>query len=275
MSLQLQNFSLAVIERFGLNEEEKRQLLETCQFQSQKLNEANIVKSIWDAAWKLAGKSQSDYVQFSLKKHAFDVIRGHFGRANEPPNILERKAAALSKFVLDYLITLHKICGEIDAVALSNMFGAASLRPALKPLISEAQWQLHGLHEITLDEVIDRAVYWNGEKLGELEVADIFCCIRTTYYQIKELLGNISCVNVLDLDPSFQEEKSMLLQKDISSFARLQLTSSVDARIFNGDKNALYRDLTEMREHREALDLFYIKIVNVKKIVRLEREFHA
>lgn len=268
MSLQLQAFSAALQKRFEFNEQEMKSLTETYRFRSEPLNEKNIIPTIWDGALKLLGKSSSNYVLQKLKSRSIDVIFKHFGYLEQ--SLLERRAHSLSTFVLDYLTTLNRICidGERDWMNDVPQFRNVTQMP-----VSDYQLQLHGLHEIGIDEFIDKGISWDGNNLSELELADIFRAIRVKIPAVRVMLGEISSLRYIKLDPELQALKDALLAKDLREYIQLQLLTSADARLYSGPKNDVYDKLKEMRVYYNELVKLHEQILLLPNFQEIEKEF--
>lgn len=224
---QWMDFTKALHKRFKLSDAEKKSIYDYVKYASQDLSAMNTVYSGWQGLAKWGGRSLRDYAYQVLNDKGKSVLEEHYASTNPIPSVVS-KVAKVAAFILDYLVTLDAMCHS-----------------QLVRKISDAYWQRHDLHEITLDEILDRVPFGGeGNRLGEPELLYVISMIRREISLLGRQRAELDRVAIRDSEQSFERQ----VDERIVTITRI--IDNIDPRRCSQPTQYYYTHLQGMRKLR-------------------------
>lgn len=234
--IQILDFSTAVQETFKFTNDEKVRLTKFYEFESQDLNETNAVQSAFNFVKGYMQCSDWNYMQKLMSEKTESYLYEHFNMEFTSER-LKHKAHALAKFVLNYLVTLNAI------------YTGQKVRK-----ITEVEWERHKMHEISLEYVIDLAIYGDGTTLGRVELGDVCANYRKNMEDFQSLVDQLYALENYRFPKALEGEYNRVYTHGLSFLK--QNFSSPDLKRFSGDTQQVYQKLLCLRQYcQNARDL--------------------
>lgn len=219
------NFTDALYEKYRLSEDERIRIYKYIEYAAEDLSAANAVYSCFQSLAEQRGSGLKSYAYQVLNEKGKAVLEEHFAAKTAIPSVLD-KVEKVTKFTLNYLITLNA------------MYRSQQVR-----LIDESYWQRHNLHEITVNELLDRVPFGSEvNPLGEPELRYVISMIEREI----GLLGQQSAR--LEHQPLVAPDRSFRRIVDDRIITVGEMIRNIDIRRCSRPTQYYYTHLQEIRK---------------------------